>query len=170
MLPAGGRADLLPYRGIPVTIESVSQTGPATPAAEELTDEERQFFLFGFRRVLRRFLRMSALGWAITAGGAACLLVFWREPLPHGAFDLLLSAGGMAAGLGLVQTNLASLQSYVTVPFPGLPGRVPPELLAMLRGWMKDVAEGGWRDAYAVLQQLEKIIGEQEGAGLWPTV
>jgi hypothetical protein len=141
---------------------------PASP--DRLTDGERQFYIHGFRLVLRRFLRQSALGWAVTALGALCLLIFWRSPLPHGGFDLLMATGAVVAGLAVVQTNLAALQSYVTVPFPDVPGRIPPLEVLQLRGWMQEVAGGGWRDAYAVLQRLEKIKDEQQGVNVWPTV
>lgn len=137
---------------------------------ESLTDQERQFYVFGFRIVLRRFLRLTALGWGVTAIGAGCLLFAWRTPLPHGVFDLLLAGGVVAAGLAVVQTNLAALQSYVTVPFPDLPDRTPPEEVTVLRGWMQEVATGGWRDAYAVAQRLEKITSPQQGVNVWPTV
>jgi hypothetical protein len=152
---------------------------PPTPLAEHtgdpappdrLTGDERQFYIQGFRLVLKRFLRQTAIGWAVTTIGALCLLIFWRSPLPHGGFDLLLAMGAVVAGLAVVQTNLAALQSYVTVPFPDVPGRIPPAEMLQLRGWMQEVAGGGWRDAYAVLQRLEKIKDEQQGVNVWPTV
>jgi hypothetical protein len=141
---------------------------PASP--DRLTGDERQFYIHGFRLVLRRFLRQTAIGWAVTALGALCLLSFWRSPLPHGGFDLLLAAGAVVAGLAVVQANLAALQSYVTVPFPDVPGRTPPAEVLQLREWMNEVAGGGWRDAYAALQQLERFKDEQLGANVWPTV
>jgi len=153
-------------------IETPSLRGSAEdpPAPDGFTEEERQFYVFGFHRVLTRFFRLTALGWGITAIGALCLLLFWRSPLPHGGFDLLMATGTFVAGLIIVQTNLAALQSYVTVRFPDRPDGIPPEQIVMLREWMREVAEGGWRDAYAVLRRLEAMKGEQQGAGLWPTV
>lgn len=119
---------------------------------DDLTEEERQFYFYGFRTVLRRFIRMTVAGWALSALGAGSLLVFWKSPLPHGAFDLILSLAVIVAGVIVVQTNVTALQSYVTIRFPT---KEPASgLILRAREWMQEVAEGGWRDAHAVLHRL----------------
>ena len=127
---------------------------------DQMTAEEQQFYFYGFRTILRRFVRMTVTGWVLSAVGAACLLVFWKSLLPHGVFDLLLSLAVVVAGVIVVQTNVTALQSYVTVAIPNEQSASGGVFL--LRAWMREVAEGGWRDANAVLHRLpDRVVGQQ---------
>lgn len=128
-------------------------------------EAELAYCYFGFAASLRRYRRMTVLGWAVVAAGFLSLMIGWREGTPHGLFDLVLSALAIAAGIGLVQQSVMSLEGYVRskdILFAAVAAaeRRPAtnEMLAL----MDDVESGGWQEAYGALGKL-RTLGAAHG-------
>lgn len=131
------------------------------------TDAELRFYYFGLHAVLRRYRTMTVLGWVIVSLGLASVPLSWRLGTPHGLVDTLLSVGTVIAGLAVVQQSVAALSSYLRVPFkerPGEAAELHPAILH-IEELMRDIDEGGWQDAYAAIEKLERM---QESFGLPP--
>src|SRR5512146_1522731 len=134
------------------------------------TEAELRYYYFGLHSVLRRYRTMTILGWIIVALGLATVPLSWRLGTPHGLMDTLLSAGTVVAGLAVVQQSVAALSSYLHVPFGDRPGGVRtggtadrhPAML-QIEELMRYVDEGGWQEAYAAIEKLEKM---QDSYGL----
>lgn len=124
------------------------------------------FYYHGFSGALKRFRVFALLGWGVVIAAAAALY-FGRDLVrPEGWFIPLLCAGAAAAGIALVQAGIAGLTAYVRVPWPWpVDESSPPEYLRALREVMDAVDRGGWREAAAALEALERIGRE---AGLSP--
>lgn len=135
----------------------MNESPPPTPT--EFPDPALEFFYHGFHATLRRFCRMTIAGWVVAAGGFAGLLFCWRNASPHGLFDIALCCTVFLAGLLVVQQNVAALSAYARVPFP-IPDNDPR--LLRLRAIMREVDEGGWRDACTARRDLERLH-EAEG-------
>lgn len=124
---------------------------------QDVHDNELQFFYFGFYTQLRRFRARTIAGWCVTILGGIEIPFGWGTGSP---LDVVLPLSTIAAGIALVSVSISSLESYVTVPFPDLPAGDHPGAqsgaCAILRGIMRDVDEGGWREAYAALHQVRE--------------
>ena len=125
------------------------------------SDAELQFYYAGLHKVLRRHRFMTVLGWVVTLAGVASIPIGWQLDRPQAAIDLVLAGGIVIAGLALVQQSIASLESYVTVPFPpssqeeGGPG--PHAAIRELAQLMREIDEGGWQEAYEGIRRVEAV-------------
>jgi len=125
------------------------------------TDDELRFYYFGFYTVLKRYRSMTLLGWLVVAVGLMSFMLAWNVGREHGIVDTMLACGCASAGLALVQNSVASLSSYVAVPFRSTVGstgdteQVPAvrEMVALMKG----VDEGGWQDAYTAIRKLKEL-------------
>jgi hypothetical protein len=120
-----------------------------------------EFYIHGFRRALLRYRTFVLIGWGITILGSAGLLG------SCGGMDRgdLLIVGipivTMFAGILTVHQSITALQSYVTTPFP-LPDADELEEPLLTRivacdGLMREVAQGGWREAFEAIGALEAL-------------
>jgi hypothetical protein len=129
---------------------------PPVPTADEL-----RFYYFGFYAVLKRYRFMTLLGWLVVAVGLVSFMLAWNVGREHGIIDTMLACGCASAGLALVQNSVASLSSYVSVPFRSTVGptgsteQVPAvrEIVVLMKG----VEEGGWQDAYMAIRKLKEL-------------
>ena len=124
-------------------------------------DAALQFFYSGFYQMLRRYRRDAAIGWAVVAAGVTGILFGWDFTKPPGLFHLGLCLGAIVAGLAVIQGTIAALTAYVRVPFPVPPAGEEPEpwraAVNELLGLMKDVDDGGWREALTALDALRQV-------------
>lgn len=129
------------------------------------TEAELRYYYFGLYAVLRRYRTMTIVGWIVVALGLVSVPLSWRLGTPHGFMDTLLSAGTVIAGLAVVQQSVASLSSYLHVPFGDRPDATAdrPPAIRYIEELMRDVDEGGWQDAFAAIEKLEKM---QDSYGL----
>ena len=132
------------------------QMTPAGPTSDELS-----FYYFGFYRVLTRYRVMTLVGWLVVAAGCASFFLAWNVGREHGLVDTLLACGCIVAGLALVQNSVASLSSYVAVPFSSLRDDAgsteqSPAVREVVT-LMKDVEEGGWQEAYTAIRKLKEL-------------
>ncbi len=129
-------------------------------------DAALQFYYSGFYQALRRYRRAAVIGWAVVAAGSVGILLGWDFAKPPGLYHLGLCLGAIAAGLVLIQGNIAALSLYVRIPFPLPPAGEEEEpwqgAAEELRGLMKDVDDGGWQEAFAALDRLERM-GDRYG-------
>jgi hypothetical protein len=120
-----------------------------------------QFYYFGFYEALRRYRRAALIGWAIISAGFVGILLGWDFAAPPGLYHLSLCLGAIGAALALIPGNIASLSLYVRIPFPVHPagGEAEPWQGAVdeLQGLMKVVEDGGWQEAFDVLNRLERM-------------
>jgi len=123
------------------------------------TDAELDFYYFGLHAVLRRYRVMTILGWTIVFLGFASVPLSWRLGTPHGLVDTILSLGTMAAGLAMVQQSVASLASYLHVPFSDRPGGASDlhPAIQYIKELIRDIDEGGWQEAYTAISKLEQM-------------
>jgi hypothetical protein len=126
-----------------------------------LSEEELQFYYYGFYAALKRYRIATVLGWIIVLAGTASVPLACESGMPHGLMDIVLSAGTIAAGLGLVSQSISSLQSYVNVSFPrtnreGKENEASAAVQEIVR-LMKDVDEGGWQEASAAMRRLKEL-------------
>ncbi len=130
-----------------------------------LLEAGRAYCYPGFASSLRRYRRMTVLGWVVVAAGFLSLMIGWRDVTSHGMLDLLLSTLAMASGVGIVQQSVMTLESYVRtrgILVSAIPqaerGPAIDEALAL----MEEVETGGWQDAYAALKKL-RALGTTHG-------
>jgi hypothetical protein len=124
-------------------------------------ESELQFYYFGLYAVLKRYRTSSILGWLVVLLGGISIPLGWSVGRAHGILDLALSACTIVAGLALVSHTIASLESYVRIPFPTSPQEAEvndrslfiDEIVLI----MKDIEEGGWQEAYAAIQKMEEL-------------
>ena len=125
----------------------------------DIRDDLLAFYYFGFYSALTRYRALTIQGWAVTALGAAGLLVFWRDG--SDLFPIVVGAGAVVAGLSLVHQSVAALDQYVRVPFPApAPGACPPEIAAGIEECarlMGEIDRGGWHDALAAYRALGEM-------------
>jgi len=131
------------------------------------TEAELGYYYFGLYAVLRRYRVMTILGWTIVFLGLASFPLSWHLGTPRGLIDTLLSLGTAVAGLAVVQQGVASLTSYLHVPFSNRPGAppAPHPAIGYIEEMMRDMDEGGWQEAYAAIAKLEHM---HESYGLPP--
>jgi hypothetical protein len=123
------------------------------------TEAELGFYYFGLYTVLRRYRVMTILGWSIVLLGFASVPLSWRLGTPHGLMDTMLSVGTMVAGLAVVQQGVASLGSYLRVPFSKRQETVtaPHPAIQYIEELMREIDEGGWQEAYSAITKLEHL-------------
>jgi hypothetical protein len=143
------------------TQDSDMETGSSTAMQRSPHEEaELAYCYFGFASSLRRYRRMTVLGWVVVAAGFLSLMIGWREGTPHGLLDLVLSVLAIAAGIGLVQQSVMSLEAYVrskTILFAAVPATNRPPAINEMIALMDDVETGGWQEAYAALGKLRTL-------------
>lgn len=122
-----------------------------------MTDDELQYFYFGFYRILRRYRSTSILGWVIVLCGCLSVPFGWNLGRPAGVIEVLLTVLTILAGLSLVWQNISALQEYIRISFPrssaGEPGLARVEIQII----MKEVDDGGWQDAYSAIEKLKEM-------------
>src|SRR5262245_16119875 len=120
------------------------------------------FYFYGFLRILRRYIAMTAMGWIIVLLGVVSLTIGWRFGQYHGLLDVVLAAAVVLSGLLVVQQAVKSLETYTEVNLAGLiPGADTP-FVHDVEQIMKDVGDGGWFEARNAVDRLLKI-GEAYG-------
>src|SRR5512140_2653543 len=91
----------------------MDQEQPNAEQPSPRAEAELMYCYFGFASSLRRYRRMTLLGWVVAAAGFLSLMIGWREGTPHGMLDLILSVLTIAAGIGLVQQSVMALEAYI---------------------------------------------------------
>jgi hypothetical protein len=135
----------------------------------EKADEPLEYFYFGLYGALKRYRRMSLIGWGVVLFGCIGVGLRWRAGGPFGLVDLLLAVATILAGLALVQHSVESLTAYVRIPFPDstqpgyATGRGPA--IQEIRELIKEIDEGGWQEAFLALRRLR---GMEQRHGLPP--
>ncbi|MBI5471235.1 MAG: hypothetical protein HY961_02705 [Ignavibacteriae bacterium] len=130
-----------------------------------VNDAELQYFYFGLYRVLKRYRATSMLGWAIVFVACASIPFGWKLGRATGFIEVMLTVLTLLAGLAVVWQNISALEEYLRMPFQ-LTSSLDDAGQAFIhdvRDLMKDIDEGGWREAYAALKKLEQL---QEKYGL----
>jgi hypothetical protein len=122
------------------------------------------FYYYGFYSALKRFRATAALGWVIAAVGLVAFLFGWDFARPGGLIELTLCICSVSGGLLVVHVAVTGLSAYVSISFPRpLPGETANgELFETLHALMVEVAEGGWREAFEALGEIE-AAGRREG-------
>ncbi len=122
-----------------------------------MTDDELQYFYFGFQRVLRRYRTTSILGWMIVLVGCLSIPFGWNLGRTTGFIEVVLTLLTVLAGLSLVWQNISALQEYIRMPFPRSSSAEPEPLRLEIQSIMKEVDDGGWQEAYAAIAKLNEI-------------
>ncbi|HTY59091.1 MAG TPA: hypothetical protein VMF59_09745 [Bacteroidota bacterium] len=117
------------------------------------------YYYFGFHSALIRYRALTMLGWAVTAVGAAGLLIAWHDG--SGLLAFAVDCAAVVAGIALVQGSVAALDQYVRIGFP-----VPEEFQGEMAGGiaecarlMEEIDRGGWQEALAALRALRGMRG-----------
>lgn len=130
------------------------------------TEAELQFYYFGFYRALKRYRTVTLIGWSVVLTGCASVPLGWNIGRPGGLIELALSGFTILAGLALVWQSVTSLDEYVKIPYPsrqsGNGNGETPAMMGEIIEIMRDVADGGWQEAYAGLRKL-KELGTKHG-------
>ena len=116
------------------------------------------FWMLGFLGALKRYRRVTMIGWVIAAGGALSLLLRWRAEGVPGLIDVLLSAAMVAGGVLLVHYGIEGLTAFIRTAL----GTMHPESPDELRSLMEDVDQGGWQEAFAALRRLRRVAQDQK--------
>jgi hypothetical protein len=136
-------------------------TTPDTLNARSPSERELHFYYFGLYKALKRYRFSTVLGWLIVLVGCSAVPLGWQLGGPRGAIDIVLSVCTVVAGLVVVQQAVASLSSYLTVPFAsttdGEQLQEPPLVIKEIIDLMNDVEAGGWQEAYAAIRKLKEI-------------
>lgn len=122
-----------------------------------MTDDELQYFYFGFHRVLRRYRSTSILGWIIVLFGCISAPFGWNLGRPAGVIEVLLTVLTILAGLSLVWQNISALQEYIRISFPLSPSGEPEPARLEIQKIMREVDDGGWQEAYAAIAKLKDL-------------
>lgn len=125
-----------------------------------LTDDELQYFYFGFYRILKRYRSTSLLGWTIVLAGCLSIPFGWNLGRTTGFIDVILTLLTILAGLALVWQNISALDEYIRVPFHSSFDSISTkrnEIITDIRTLMKEVDDGGWREAYEALSRLSVL-------------
>ena len=124
------------------------------------SEAELQFYYFGLYQVLQRYRIGTTLAWLIVSLGVVSIPLGWKLGTPHGLIDIALSVGTILAGLLVVQQNVATLSSYLNVPFGS---RITNEsherslVVDEIEALMKEVESGGWQEAYSAIGKLKNL-------------
>jgi hypothetical protein len=125
-----------------------------------------EFFIHGFRRALLRHRTFVVAGWAITALGALGFLGSFPGMERGDLLVVVIPLVTMAAGILIVHLSIVALESYVTTPFPMPdPGEIEEplgQILPACRDIMKEVAEGGWKEAFDAIRTLSAMEMKSE--------
>jgi hypothetical protein len=124
-----------------------------------LNNTELQYFYFGFYRILKRYRVVSFTGWTIAFAGCVSVPLSWNLGRTAGLIEVVLTILTIAAGLVVVWQNISALEEYLRVPFP-FPVEITEYDAAIvneIRSLMKDIDDGGWREAYAAIGKLKEI-------------
>jgi hypothetical protein len=165
----GGRQQLRRGNSVGGAILTTGDHATGGARTEDPADEPLKYFYFGLYDALKRYRRMSLIGWAVVLIGCVGIGLRWRAGGPFGLVDLLLSAATILAGLALVQHSVENLTAYVRIPFPEstqpgyATGRGPA--IQEIRELIKEIDEGGWQEAFLALRRLR---GMEQRHGLPP--
>ena len=120
-----------------------------------------EYFYYGLYRALKRYRRMTLIGWGVVLLGCVGIGLRWRGGGPFELVDILLSAATVLAGLALVQHSVESLSAYVEIQYPDhrepgqSAGRGPA--IDEIRGLIKEIDKGGWQEAFLALRRLRSM-------------
>lgn len=151
------------------SILTSSDHGAGDARTGERTDELLEYFYFGLYGALRRYRRMTLIGWGVVLFGCIGIGLRWRAGGSFELLDLLLSAATILAGLALVQHSVESLTAYLQIPFPDTTqpgfaaGRGPA--IQEIKDLIREIDEGGWQEAFLALRRLR---GMEQQHGLPP--
>jgi len=118
-----------------------------------------EVWILGFLESLKRYRRVTLVGWMVAAGGAMALVLRWRSPGMLGLLDIVLSGATIAAGILLVLYGIEGLSAFIRTALAAL----QKEELTELRELMKEVEDGGWQDAFAALARVRRMLGHRAG-------
>jgi hypothetical protein len=123
-----------------------------------------EFYYYGFYAALRRFRAVAVVGWLVALLGFVAFFFAWDIVRPGGWFNLFLCCGTVVSGIAVVQIAVSALNAYVRIPFSYGEDREngAAEVVDALRLIMREVEEGGWREAQVAIRGLLKV-GERFG-------
>ena len=126
-----------------------------------LSDAELQYYYFTFYRILRRYRRLTLIGWAAVALGCAGAFVGWRYGYIHGVMDIVIAGSAITAGLAVVHQSVAFLEDYLRLPMRyAMKGNgviEDSDVMKELKNVMTIIGEGGWQEAYLATKELRSI-------------
>jgi hypothetical protein len=123
-----------------------------------------EFYYYGFYAALRRFRAFAVVGWLVALLGFAAFFFAWDLVRPWGWFSLLLCCANVVSGIAVVQIAVGALDAYVRIPcsYDGSRENGAAGVVEELRSIMKEVEEGGWREAQVAIRGL-LLVGERFG-------
>jgi hypothetical protein len=142
-----------------------SNAQPVVPAANLPSGTELRYYYFGFYKALKRYRVMTIVGWLVVAIGCASFPMGWSVGRSSGLIEIALSCATVVAGLGLVSQSVSSLEAYLRIVLPFDRNGEQHPMVYEVAEIMKDVDEGGWQEAYAAIERVERL---QEQHGLPP--
>jgi len=125
-----------------------------------LSDDELQYYYFGFYKALKRYRSASLIGWSIVLVAIISVPFGWNLGRSTGYIEVVLTILTIFAGLALVWHAISSLEEYVRIPFSRsapdsqITGQSLPDEIRTL---MKEVDDGGWQEAYAAIGKLHEL-------------
>ena len=117
-----------------------------------------EVWTLGFSEALRRYRRITLVGWLVAASGILGLILRWSSPGMLGLADILVSALTVGAGVLLVHYGIEALSGFIRTALAAM----PHEGCGELRMLMEEVDRGGWQEAFSALRRLRR-------AGAGPT-
>ncbi len=130
-----------------------------------VNEAELQYYYHGFYRTLKRYRSTSLLGWMIVLLGCLSVPFGWNLGRRAAFLDVALTTLTVFSGLAVVWQNISALDAYLHIPFPApADGEsvVHSEIISEIRSLMKDVENGGWREAYETIGKLKEIQTKYE--------
>lgn len=137
----------------------------AAPASNDERSPEagaadREFWISGFLEALRRYRRVTIVGWLVAFGGVLSLVLRWRATGLAGLLEIMLSGATVAGGILLVHYGIEGLSAFIRTSL----GALKAQELAELRALMEEVERGGWQEAFAALGRVRSMIAHRTGA------
>lgn len=102
------------------------------------------------------------VGWVVVLIGCVSFPVGWNIGRLGGIVDIALSCATIVAGLALVSQSVSSLESYLKIGLPSIHNGEQHTVVHEVAAVMKDVDDGGWREAFAAIEKIEEL-GKQHG-------
>ncbi|MBM2841139.1 MAG: hypothetical protein HW412_1667 [Bacteroidetes bacterium] len=126
-------------------------------AGTPLSESEIRYYFTGFYKMLKRYRRMTVIGWVIVAIGCLSFPVGWSIGRPGGLIEILLSCSTVVAGLAVVWQSVSWLDTYIRIAVPARDnGERHPAVMKALE-IMHDVDVGGWHEAHTAIRGLEEL-------------
>lgn len=117
-----------------------------------LTVPGPEIWTLGFLEALRRYRRITLVGWLVASAGVAGLILRWSSPGVLGLADILVSVLTIAGGVLLVHYGIEALSGFIHTALAAM----PREGFGELRELMEEVDRGGWQEAFAALRRLRR--------------